>query len=85
MSKGISLDILKVRKITPVYGKDNPELLENHWPVSTLSIFGKNSEKVIYERLSSFLESHNLMTPCQFGFREGHSTSHASKDTFSEY
>ena len=77
MSKGIFPDILKVGKITPIYKKDNPELLENYRPVSTLPIFGKIFEKVIYERLYSFMVSQNLMTPCQFGFRKGHSTSHA--------
>ena len=77
MSRGIFPDILKVGKITPIYKKDNPELLENYRPVSTLPIFGKIFEKVIYERLYSFMVSQNLMTPCQFGFRKGHSTSHA--------
>ena len=40
-------------------------------------IFGKIFEKVIYERLYSFMVSQNLMNPCQFGFQKGHSTSHA--------
>ena len=77
MSKGIFPDILKVGKITPIYKKDNPELLENYCPVSTLPIFGKIFKKVIYERLYSFMVSQNIMTSCQFGFRKGHSTSHA--------
>ena len=72
MSRGIFPDILKVGKITPIYKKDNPELLENYRPVSTLPIFGKIFEKVIYERLYSFMVSENLMTPCQFGFRKVH-------------
>ena len=77
MSKGIFPDILKVGKITRIHKKDNPELLENYRPVSTLPIFGKIFEKVIYERLYSFMVSQNLMTSCQFGFLKGHSTSHA--------
>ena len=79
MSKGIFPDILKVGKIISIYKKDqdNPELLENYRPESTLPIFGKIFEKVICERLYSFMVSQNLMTSCQFGFRKGHSTSHA--------
>ena len=77
MSKGVFPDILKIGKITPVYKKDDKELFENYRPVSTLPIFGKIFEKVIYERLYSFLVSQQLMTPNQFGFRKGHSTSHA--------
>ena len=41
MFKGIFPDILKVGKITPIYKKDNPELLENYRPVSTIPIIGK--------------------------------------------
>ena len=77
MSKGVFPDILKIGKITPIYKKDDKELFENYRPVSTLPIFGKIFEKVIYERLYSFLVSQQLMTPSQFGFRKGHSTSHA--------
>ena len=40
-------DELKLGKVSPIYKKDNEELLENYRPVSTLPIFGKNFEKVI--------------------------------------
>ena len=77
MAKGVFPDILKIGKITPVYKKDDKELFENYRPVSTLPIFGKIFEKIIYERLYSFLLSQKIMTPNQFGFRKNHSTSHA--------
>ena len=77
IANGVFPDILKIGKITPVYKKDDKELFENYRPVSTLPIFGKIFEKVIYERLYSFLISKQIMNPNQFGFRKGHSTSHA--------
>ena len=77
MAKGVFPDILKIGKITPVFKKDDKELFENYRPVSTLPIFGKIFEKVIYERLYSFFVSQKLMAQNQFGFRRGHSTSHA--------
>ena len=77
MAKGVFPENLKVGKITPIYKKDDKELFENYRPISTLPIFGKIFEKVIYERLYSFLISQHLMTPYQFGFRKDHSTSHA--------
>ena len=70
-------DELKVGKITPIYKKGDKELLENYRPVSTLPIFGKIFEKIIYERIYNFLISKRLMNAEQFGFRKGHSTSHA--------
>ena len=53
------------------------ELLENYKPISTLPIFGKLFEKIIYSRLYSFFVSQNLLHEKQFGFRKNHSTSHA--------
>ena len=77
MMNGIFPDVLKVGKITPIYKKDNSELIENYRPVSTLPIFGKIFEKVIYSRLYSFFTSQSSLNDKQFGFRKSHSTSHA--------
>ena len=74
MSIGKFPDELKLGKITLIYKKkDNEELLENYRPVSTLPIFGKIFEKVIYDRLYNYFVSQGA----QFGFRKNHSTSHA--------
>ena len=80
MANGIFPDELKIGKISPIYKKDNEQLIENYRPVSTLPIFGKIFEKVIYSRLCSFLLSQNILQPNQFGFRKGHSTNHALND-----
>ena len=77
MMQGEFPDELKIGKITPIYKKGDAELIENYRPVSTLPIFGKIFEKIIYERLYSFLISQRIMNSNQFGFRKGHSTSHA--------
>ena len=77
MKIGIFPESLKVGKITPIFKKGDAQLLENYRPVSTLPIFGKIFEKIIYERLYSFFISQNIMNPQQFGFMKGHSTSHA--------
>ncbi len=69
--------ILKVGRIAPIYKKDNEELLENYRPVSTLPIFGKIFEKIIYTRLYGFLANSGVLHDSQFGFRKNHSTSHA--------
>ena len=57
--------------------KEGKQLLENYRPVSTLPIFGKIFEKIIYARLYSFVTSKNLIYGNQYGFRKGHSTNHA--------
>ena len=75
MSIGKFPDELKLGKITPIYKKDNEELLENYRPVSTLPIFGKIFEKVIYDRLYNYFVSQGALYDRQFGFRKNHSTS----------
>ena len=77
MEVGKFPDELKLGKITPVYKKDNEELLENYRPISTLPIFGKIFEKIIYDRLYNYFTSQGILYEKQFGFRKNHSTSHA--------
>jgi len=38
----------KTGRISPIYKKGNEEFLENYRPVSTLTVFGKIFEKLIY-------------------------------------
>ena len=45
--------------------------------MSTLPIFGKILEKIIYSRLYSFFSYSNIIYDQQFGFRKQHSTCHA--------
>ena len=41
-----------------------------------LCTFSKILEKIMFNRLSNFLEDNNLLSPQQFGFRKSHSTVH---------
>ena len=77
MNTGIFPEELKIGKITPVFKKGDSKLLENYRPISTLPIFGKIFEKIIYKRLYNFLSSQSVLHENQYGFRKSHSTSHA--------
>ena len=78
MRIGIFPDVLKIGKVTPIYkSKGNKQYFDNYRPISILPIFGKIFEKIMYTRIYNFLISNNLMYSKQFGFRKGHSTSHA--------
>ena len=46
-------------------------------PPNQLALIGKILEKVMYSRLSSFLDECNILFEKQFGFRTSHSTGHA--------
>ena len=77
LTNGYFPDELKTGRISPIYKKENEQLLENYRPVSTLPVFGKILEKLIYVRFYSFFISKGIIHENQYGFRKGHSTSHA--------
>ena len=53
------------------------DLIENYRPVSTLPVFGKIFEKLIYSRVYRILTYKGILSDAQFGFRKGHSTAQA--------
>ena len=77
MSSGTFPSVLKTGIVSPVYKKGNPQQFDNYRPISTLSIFSKLFEKLIYKRIYSFLIAKKILYEKQFGFRKNHSTSHA--------
>ena len=54
MSTGIFPKILKAAIVSPVYKKDDPQKLDNYRPISTLPVFSKKFEKLIYKCMYSF-------------------------------
>ena len=77
MRRGTFPDELKVGVITPIHKKGPKDDVGNYRPISTLPIFGKIFEKVLYSRIYNFMTQRNLICDTQFGFRHNHSTSHA--------
>ena len=69
--------LLKTSKVVPVFkNKGSPLEVSNYRPISLLSNIEKIYEKVMYSRVTNFLDSHNLIYSRQFGFRKSHSTLH---------
>ena len=74
---GINPDKFKIAKVISLFKKGNPERPSNYRPISLLSIFSKTCEKLMYKRIYSFLEVHNILYSLQFGFQKNHSIDHA--------
>ena len=70
MSSGTFPSVLKTDIVSPVYKKGTPQQFDNYRPISTLSIFSKLIEKLIYERIYSFLIAKNILYEKQFGFKK---------------
>jgi len=67
---------MKVAKVIPLFKSGDPSNVNNFRPISLLSSFGKILEKIVANKLVNFLESNELLSKFQFGFRKEHSTVH---------
>ena len=68
-------DILKYADITPVFKKVDTTDKTNHGAISTVSNFSKVFEKLIYAKISSFMETR--LAKYLACFRAKHNTLHA--------
>ena len=74
ISSGNSRDIWKYANVQQVYKEGNRQLKNNYRPVSILPNCGKILEKIIFDEVYSFLNSNNLISKRQSGFRPNDST-----------
>jgi hypothetical protein len=65
-------------RITPIFKSGDQKDPRNYRPIAVGSVFSLILEKVICSKLTSFLETNNILFPEQFGFRRGRSTAHAT-------
>ena len=72
--EGVFPSELKVANVLPLYKADDDMLFNNYRPVSLLSVLSKVFERIMYNRLISFLENNKILFKNQFGFRKQHST-----------
>ena len=68
--------VLKIAKVIPIHKKQSKVDYVNYRPISHLSNIEK-IEKLMYKRLSNFLDINNLIYSLQFGFQQKYSTTHA--------
>ena len=77
---GIYPSKLKYANIIPVYKSGEEDNPTNYRPISLLSNINRIFEKLMYNRLKTFIDKHNILIPSQYGFREKHSVEHALLD-----
>ena len=74
ISSGIFVDDWKKAKVTPIYKEGDKCDLNNYRPISVLSVVSKIFEKIVFSQFYSYLNTNNLLTDHQSGFRPFHST-----------
>ena len=69
LKSGSYPDKRKKANVVPVHKKESKNILKNYRSISLLPVCGKIFEKCIYNALYSYLESNNILSKCQSGFR----------------
>jgi len=72
---GIFPNALKIATVVPILKRGERDNVANYRPISVLPFFAKIFEKLMYERLSNFLDKTNVIYPSQHGFQAGRSPS----------
>ena len=71
---GIFPKELKLANVVPIFKAGDVQVFTNYRPVSILPVFSKIMERIMYNRLLSFLNKYKIIYDYQFGFRDKHST-----------
>jgi retron-type reverse transcriptase len=74
LETGIFPEQLKIAKIIPIHKKGNTRNINNYRPIALSSVFSKLLEKMVYNRIITFMEKNRIITEAQHGFRSKRST-----------
>ena len=77
MTSGHVPSIMKIGKQTPVH-KGGELCVKNFRPITVCSSISKILEKIVRDRVMEYLKHIKILNKCQFGFRNNHSTNHAT-------
>ena len=76
LEQGEFPSMMKLAKVVPLYKGKEHYLETNYRPISLLTTISKVLEKIVYQRIYSFLQNTGQLYDNQYGFREAHSCEH---------
>ena len=68
---------MKKAVIIPIHKCGNASEAQNYRPISLLPTIGKTLEKILCDRITTFLDKYDLLNKNQFGFRQKRGTTDA--------
>ena len=76
ISTGTFPDQMKIAQVIPLFKSGLKSIVGNYRPISLLPIFSKIFEKIIHNKLYTYLNNSNLLYNKQYGFRKNYSVDH---------
>ena len=61
---------LQIANVGPIFFKGDATLISNYRPISVLPVFSKLFEKLVYGRLTKYIDKHNILLNYQFGLKK---------------
>ena len=74
LKSGIVPSDFKQARVAPIYKSGDRVDFDNYRPISILPAVSKILEKCVHRQLMDHIETHQLLSQFQFGFRKHHST-----------
>jgi len=71
LPSSVSPDEWKLAKVKPLYKKGSRYNIQNYRPISIICLFPKLLERLMFNRLITFLYKNKTLTEAQNGFRKG--------------
>lgn len=75
--QGVFPQQFKLAIIRPIFKKGDAQCISNYRPISLTTAFSKLFERIIKARFCKFLDENNILSPSQYGFRQGRNTNDA--------
>ena len=73
---------MKIARVVPIFKAGDKAIFSNYRPVSILPCFSKFLERIVYNRILSYLNDFHILCDNQYGFRKNNSTTHALIDLY---
>ena len=75
VQQGCVPKVWQIAKVIPIFkGKGSMLEVKNYRPISLINVYCKALERLVRNKIMSYLESENLLSTCQSSFRSGLST-----------
>jgi len=82
LNSGVFPDIRKTAKVKPLHKKREKCDMKNYRRISIIPVFSKLLERLMYNRIISFLYEKKILSEAQNGFRKGKSINTAVQSFF---
>ena len=60
LSTGIVPNHMKIAKVIPIFKASDPQTIQNYRPISLLTSFSKLLEKIMYDKVMTYMNSQNI-------------------------